>query len=156
MTRDEAERAQAFGESILEAIGSVPAGYAFACELPAAHGVPLRDLDQMWTDRWDANDRDWFVVLNGTDDPQEVGPLAMSISPGVAAVVADSRPLCLLTPIQVRWWIDPDTGDRLVDEAPKEIEYWEDQLLQALHGRLVDKGKDLPPLGSMSGTQTDE
>ena len=149
MTPEEAERKKAEGEQMLEQLGDIPVNYAFACELPAAHGEPLEDLDRVWYDRWSHDHRDWMVVLNGEDSHREIDALGEVLEAGAAYVVVDSTRLVKLTPVNGRWYFDADTGDRLTADNQSDVSYWDDALTKALHHRLVTKGKDLPPLEEM-------
>lgn len=135
------------GEQLLEQIGDVPVAYGFACELPAAHGEPLRELQRIWYDRFEAVDRDWMVILNGEDTAVVLESLGLPVPAGAAVVVCDDTCLGTITPLGVKWVSDPDTGDDLAGET--DVRYWDDQLLEALHTRLTEKGKDLPDLSDI-------
>lgn len=148
MDDHEAERKQAQGEQLLEALGDIPAVYAFACELPAAHGEPLSDLDRLWHDHYRALDRDWLVVLNGRSEHAHLESLNATLEGGAALVVADGVVLARLAPVGVDWIRDPDTGDAVADAA-----YWDDHLLESFHSRLVENGKDLPDLSTLVSKQ---
>lgn len=146
MNPEEAERKKAEGEQILEQLGDIPVNYAFACELPAAHGEPLSDLDRLWYDRFEHDHRRWMVILNGDDRHRVIEALGETLEAGAAYVIVDDTRLVKLTPVDGRWYFDADTGDPLTAENQKDVSYWDRELTKALHARLVTKGKDLPPL----------
>jgi len=149
MNPEEAERKRQQGEQMLEQLGDIPVNYAFACELPAAHGEPIEDLDKVWYDRFEHDHRDWMVILNGDDRNREIDALGEVLEAGAAYIVCDSTRLVKLTPVHGRWYFDADTGDRLTGENESDVSYWDEALTAALHHRLVTKGKDLPPLEDM-------
>lgn len=144
MKPEEAEAIKEGGERILEQLGHVPIAYGLTCELPAAHGEPLSELDRVWMDRFEAADRDWIVVLNGDFEHRRVDALGLVLEAGAAYVVCDETRLGKLTPFGGQWHFDPDTGEPLTDE--KDRAYFEDLLIEAVHARLTEKGKDLPDL----------
>lgn len=142
MDNHEAQRKKRDGDEILEALGDVPVAYGFGCELPAVHGEPLHELDGLWHDHFDARDRNWLVILNGDDEFREIESLGLLLEAGAGLIVCDDTVLSMVTPLGVTWFFDPDTGDPLEDED--DIRYWDDQLIETLHARLTEKGKDLP------------
>lgn len=147
MDTHEAQRRKAEGEQLLEQIGDVPVAYGFACDLPAAHGEPLREIERIWYDRFEAVDRDWVVILNGEDSSVVIGSLELPVPGGAAVIVCDDTCLGTITPLGVKWVADPDTGDDLEKET--DIRYWDDQMIEALYIRLTEKGKDLPDLSEI-------
>lgn len=151
MNPDEAQRKKEEGEQILEQLGDVPVVYAFACDLPAAHGEPLSELDRLWYDRWEHDHRDWMVILNGEERPRQIESLGQTLEGGAAYVVVDSTRLVKLTPVDAHWYFDADTGDRLTADNQSDVTYWDEALTAALHHRLTTKGKDLPPLEEIFG-----
>lgn len=144
MAKHEHARKVSTGDQLLEQLGDVPVAYGFACELPAVDGEPLSELDQLWHDRFEHADRDWLFILNGNADHREIESLDTALEGGTAFVVCDETPLARVTPLGVKWYFDPDTGQEVAGE--KEVRYWDDQLIEALHSRLTEKGKELPPL----------
>ena len=151
MDKHEAKRRKAGGEAILEQLGDVPVAYGFACELPAVHGEPLHELDRVWYDRFEAVDREWFIVLNGMETGALIQSLGLNVPGGAAVIVCDETRLGTVTPLGVTWLTDPDTGDPLEDEG--DVRYWDDQVIEALHTRLTEKGKELPDLQKIVSNQ---
>lgn len=151
MTDDMMEKAER-GAQFIEALGGLPASYALACTLPEAHDLPLADLGRVWYDRWEAEDREWLVVLNGCDHPARVDTLDVVLQAGTAYVVVDDTRLVLLTPERSHWQFDADTGDDLSDADDAELEYWDVALVRALRERLTDLGKDLSYLENIEGS----
>lgn len=157
MDKHEAQRRKAEGAALLEQLGEVPVAYGLGCTLPAAHDEPLEELERIWYDLFETGDREWLVILNGESEGREIGSIGMTLEAGAAFVVCDGTKLAHLTPLHVSWFFDPDSGDRLEgdvdvdeDEADGEaIREWEDTLLEALHTRLTEKGKELPPLSEI-------
>lgn len=148
MDKHEAQRKKREGDEILQALGDVPVAYGFTCELPAAHDEPLHELDRLWYDHFDARDRNWMFILNGDDDVREIESLGLLLEAGAGFVICDNTLLAKVTPLGVSWFFDPDTGDSLTADVDgdQEVRYWDDQVIEVLHDRLTEKGKDLPPL----------
>jgi len=144
MDKHEAKRKKREGDAILEALGDVPVAYGFTCELPAVHDEPLHELDRLWYDHFDAGDRNWMFILNGADDVREIESLGLLLDAGAAFIVCENALLGKVTPLGVTWFFDPDTGDHLEDEA--DVRYWDDLVIETLHGRLTEMGKELPDL----------
>lgn len=148
MDKHEAQRKKREGDQILEALGDVPVAYGFTCELPAAHGEPLHDLDRLWYDHFEVGGRTWCFILNGDDDIREIESIELLLEAGAAFVICDNSLLAKLTPPGVDWFFDPDTGDSLTADVDgdNDVRYWDDHLIETLHARLTEKGKDLPDL----------
>lgn len=146
MDEHEAQRTTEEGRELLDALGDVPITYGFACELPAAQDEPLSELDTIWHDRFEAVDRDWLVVLNGRDrhDTIDLAGVTYDLPGGAAVVICDDTVLARVTPVDVTWHLDPDTGEPV--QEGRDVYYWDDQLLEALHTRLTENGKDLPSI----------
>lgn len=149
MDNHEAERLRQDGDQLLSHLGNIPVAYGFVCELPAAHGEPLSELDRLWYDHFQVGGRTWMFILNGDDEVREIESLNLLLEAGAAFLVCENSLLGKVTPLGVTWFYDPDTGDPLDAE---EIRYWDDQVIEVLHGRLTEKGKDLPDLQEIVST----
>ncbi|UTF56003.1 hypothetical protein [Natronosalvus rutilus] len=147
MGEQAAQRKAAEGEAIIDQLGGVPVTYALACELPGAHGEPLSSLERIWYDRFEEEGHDWVVILNGYDHVRQITSVDTALEGGAALIVCDNTVLCKLTPIGLLPFGDPETGETMVaGEDGEAVVNWRWELLWALHARLTEKGKDLPPL----------
>ncbi|WP_395166339.1 hypothetical protein [Natrinema pallidum] len=126
--------------------GDVPPTFALATELTNAHDLTLEDLDQKWYDRWEDEDEDWLLVLNGTSMPwyTEATPVSEShfespflakVPPGCAFVMINDEAVAVIHPTHNEYFT-----------APESARVWERALLSGFHDRITDLDVELPPL----------
>lgn len=117
--------------------------FALATELTSAHDLPIEDLDRKWHDRWEDEDEDWLVVLNGSATPWYTkatpvsedhfdDPFVAKVPPGCAFVMIDDEAVAVIHPTHNEYFT-----------APEASRAWERALLRGLHDRLTDLGAEL-------------